>query len=73
MKGKLNAYSEDADKFFSVFQTLTMPIDVSWGGMSCYSLPYHKDGMNKQEVDMTVKNTTTTASPHVDYNTKEKV
>lgn len=73
MKGKLNAYSEDADKFFSVFQTLTMSIDVSWGRMSCYPLPYHKDGMNRQEVDLTAKNTTTTAPPHVDYNTKEKV
>lgn len=30
MKGKLNAYSEDADKFVSVFQTLTVSIDVYW-------------------------------------------
>lgn len=73
MKGKLNAYSEDADKFVSVSQTLTMSIDVSSGGMSCYSLHYHKDGMNRQEVDMTAKNTTTTVPLHVDYNTKEKV
>lgn len=41
--------------------------------MSCYSLHYYKDGMNRKEVDMTAKNTTTAAPPHVDYNTKEKI
>lgn len=41
--------------------------------MSCYSLHYHKDGMNRKEVDMTAKIITTASPPHVDYNTKEKI